>query len=45
MFCNVIQSFKSKDKTNPLNLTKTEDKTNPLSEYNVTKYEENLVLQ
>jgi len=45
LFYNFIQSFKFEDKTNPLNVTKTEEKTNPLNQYNVTKYEDNLVLQ
>jgi len=42
--CNFIQSFKYEDKTSPLNVTKNEDKTSPLNQYNVTKYEDNLVL-
>jgi hypothetical protein len=45
LFYNFIQSFKFEDKTSPLNVTKTEEKTNPINQYNVTKYEDNLVLQ
>ena len=45
LFGNFIQYFKSKEKASPLNVTKTKDKTSPLKQYNVTKYEDNLVLQ